>query len=197
LRPKSAHAAEKGRVVRPIRGLDQIGLIRWLPGIYTLRHYELSWLPRDIVAGLVLSALLVPVGIAYAAAAGLPGINGLYATIAGLLAYAVFGPSRVLVLGPDSSLSALILAVVIPLSLGDPKRAVSLAGMMALVSGALCVLAGAARMGFITELLSKPIRHGYMNGIALTVIASQLPALFGFNLIGHGLLDAHFAERDR
>ena len=189
MRPKSAHAAEKGRVVRPIRGLDQIGLIRWLPGIYTLRHYELSWLPRDIVAGLVLSALLVPVGIAYAAAAGLPGINGLYATIAGLLAYAVFGPSRVLVLGPDSSLSALILAVVIPLSLGDPKRAVSLAGMMALVSGALCVLAGAARMGFITELLSKPIRYGYMNGIALTVIASQLPALFGFNLIGHGLLD--------
>ena len=142
-----------------------------------------------MIAGLVLTAVLVPVGIAYAVASGLPGICDLYATIAGLLAYALFGPSRILVLGPDSSLAALILAVVLPLSAGDPRRAIMLAGMMALVSGALCVLAGAARLGFVTELLSKPIRYGYMNGIALTVIASQLPALFGFGVDAHGLLD--------
>jgi high affinity sulfate transporter 1 len=109
--------------------------------------------------------------------------------MAGLLAYALFGPSRILVLGPDSSLAALILAVVLPLSAGDPHRAIALAGMMALVSGALCVAAGAARLGFVTELLSKPIRYGYMNGIALTVIASQLPALFGFSVDAHGMRD--------
>ena len=102
--------------------------------------------------------MLVPVGIAYAVAAGVPVICGLYATIFGLLAYALFGPSRVLMLGPDSSLVALIVGVVVPLSGGDSQRAVALAGMMALVSGMLCVLAGIARLGFVTELLSKPIR---------------------------------------
>lgn len=164
------------------------GWQRWLPGIQTARHYELAWLRHDLVAGLVLTAVLVPVGIAYAVAAGVPAINGLYATIFGLLAYALFGPSRVLVLGPDSSLVALMLGVVVPLSGGDAQRAVALAGMMAMVSGVLCVLAGVARLGFITELLSKPIRYGYMNGIALTVLVSQLPALFGFTVDGHGLL---------
>jgi high affinity sulfate transporter 1 len=149
----------------------------------------MGWLRHDLVAGLALTAVLVPVGIAYAVASGLPGICGLYATVAGLLAYALFGPSRILVLGPDSSLAALILAVVLPLSAGDPQRAVALAGMMALVSGVLCVAAGVARLGFVTELLSKPIRYGYMNGIALTVIASQLPALFGFGVDADGLLD--------
>jgi len=155
----------------------------------TVRHYQRAWLGHDLVAGLALTAVLVPVGIAYAAASGLPGICGLYATMAGLLAYALFGPSRILVLGPDSSLAALILAVVLPLSAGEPQRAIMLASMMALVSGVLCIGAGALRLGFVTELLSKPIRYGYMNGIALTVMASQLPGLFGFSAGGRGLLD--------
>lgn len=183
---------ERGRVARPLRHLlasPEVGWRRWLPGWQILRRYERAWLPHDIMAGLALAAVLVPVGIAYAVASGLPGICGLYATMSGLLAYALFGPSRILVLGPDSSLAALILAVVLPLSAGDPQRAIALAGMLALVSGALCVAAGVARLGFITELLSKPIRYGYMNGIALTVIASQLPALFGFSVDAHGLLD--------
>ncbi len=156
------------------------GLARWAPGWQTLRHYQPAWLRHDLAAGVVLTAMLVPVGIAYAAASGVPIICGLYATILALLAYAVFGPSRVLVLGPDSSLVALVLAVVLPLSAGDPQRAIALASMIAVVSGSLCVLAGAARLGFVTELLSKPIRYGYMNGIALTVVISQLPTLFGF-----------------
>ncbi|CRI67599.1 conserved membrane hypothetical protein [Thiocapsa sp. KS1] len=163
--------------------------MRWLPGLRTLRRYEVAWLRHDIVAGLVLTTMLVPVGIAYAVASGLPGIYGLYATIVPLLAYALFGPSRILVLGPDSSLAAVILAVVLPLSGGDPMRAVALASMMAVVSGMVCILAGLARLGFITELLSKPIRYGYMNGIALTVLISQLPKLFGISIEGTGPLN--------
>src|SRR6478735_2859262 len=162
--------------------------ISWLPGLQTLRRYEAAWLPYDLMAGLVLTTMLVPVGIAYAVASGVPGIYGLYATIVPLLAYALFGPSRILVLGPDSSLAALILAVVLPLSGGDPVRAISLASMMAIVSGVVCIAAGLARLGFITDLLSKPIRYGYMNGIALTVILSQIPKLLGFSISARGPL---------
>jgi high affinity sulfate transporter 1 len=161
---------------------------RWLPGLTTLRRYESSWLRHDLVAGLVMTTMLVPVGIAYAEASGVPGINGLYATIVPLLAYALAGPSRILVMGPDSSLAAVILAVVLPLSGGDPQRAVPIAAMMAIVSGAVSVAAGVARLGFVTELLSKPIRYGYMNGIALTVVFSQLPKLFGFSVAESGPL---------
>ena len=162
--------------------------IRWLPGLLTFRQYKVTWLVHDVVAGVVLATMLVPVGIAYAVASGLPGICGLYATIVPLLAYALFGPSRILVLGPNSSLAAVILGVVFPLSGGDPARAVALAGMMAVVSGIVCILAGVARLGFVTELLSKPIRYGYMNGIALTVLISQLPKFFGFSVEDDGPL---------
>ena len=167
---------------------DRVGWMRWLPGLLMLRRYDPAWLRHDIVAGLVLTTMLVPVGIAYAVASGVPGIYGLYATIVPLLAYALFGPSRILVLGPDSSLAAVILAVVLPLSGGDPVRAVALAGMMAVVSGTVCVVAGVARLGFVTELLSKPIRYGYMNGIALTVLISQVPKLLGFSIESSGPL---------
>jgi high affinity sulfate transporter 1 len=161
---------------------------RWLPGLQILSDYKAAWFPRDLMAGLVLTTMLVPVGIAYALASGVPGIYGLYATIVPLLAYALFGPSRILVLGPDSSLAPVILAVVLPLSGGDAMRAVALASMMAVVSGLVCVLIGVLRLGFVTELLSKPIRYGYMNGIALTVLISQLPKLFGFSIDGAGPL---------
>jgi high affinity sulfate transporter 1 len=161
---------------------------RWLPGLQILSEYQAAWFARDVMAGLVLATMLVPVGIAYALASGVLGIYGLYATIVPLLAYALFGPSRILVLGPDSSLAPVILAIVLPLSGGDPMRAVALASMMALVSGLVCVLIGILHLGFVTELLSKPIRYGYMNGIALTVLISQLPKLFGFSINGVGPL---------
>lgn len=173
---------KSGRVARPSKASARQGWARWLPGLQTLRHYPAAWLRHDIAAGLVLTTMLVPVGIAYAVASGVPGIYGLYATMVPLLAYALFGPSRILVLGPDSSLAAVILAVVLPLSGGDPNRAIALAAAMAVVSGIVCIVAGLARLGFITELLSKPIRYGYMNGIALTVLISQLPKLFGFSI---------------
>lgn len=165
----------------------------WLPGLDILRRYQAAWLPHDIVAGLVLASMLVPVGIAYAEASGVPGIYGLYATIIPLLVYALFGPSRILVLGPDSALAAIILGVVVPLSGGDPLRAATLAAMMAVVSGTICIVAGIARLGFLTELLSKPIRYGYMNGIALTVLISQLPKLFGFSIESDGPLRSVWA----
>ncbi len=164
------------------------GWKRWLPGLQIISRYEAAWFPRDLMAGLVLTTMLVPVGIAYAVASGVPGIYGLYATIVPLLAYALFGPSRILVLGPDSALAAVILAVVLPLSAGDPARAVIVASLMAVVSGLVCILIGVLRLGFVTELLSKPIRYGYMNGIALTVLISQLPKLFGFSIEGAGPL---------
>jgi len=179
---------EQGRVPRPQRVGD--GWSRWLPGVRMLRGYEIAWLRHDVVAGLVLAAMLVPAGIAYAVASGVPGIYGLYATIVPLLAYAVFGPSRIMVLGPDSALAAVILAVVLPLSGGDPLRAIALASMMAVVSGTICIVAGLVRLGFITELLSKPIRYGYMNGIALTVLISQLPKLLGFSIKSDGPVDS-------
>src|SRR5215468_3106824 len=163
---------------------------RWLPGLQILSEYQAAWFPRDLMAGLVLTTMLVPVGIAYALASGVPGIYGLYATIVPLLAYALFGPSRIMVLGPDSSLAAVILAVVAPLSGGDAMRAVALASMMAVATGLALILIGLLRLGFVTELLSKPIRYGYMNGIALTVLINQLPKLLGFSIDSGGPLQS-------
>ncbi|CAG9201214.1 High affinity sulfate transporter 1 [Paraburkholderia tropica] len=179
----------------PTSGLDNAhaasathGWSKWLPGLVTLKSYRLSWLPSDVAAGLVLTTMLVPVGIAYAEASGVPGVYGLYATIVPLLAYAVFGPSRILVLGPDSALAAPILAVVVAAAGSDPARAIAVASMMAVVSGAFCILMGLLRLGFVTELLSKPIRYGYMNGIAIAVLISQLPKLFAISIDDAGPL---------
>jgi len=168
--------------------LHQRGWVRRVPGLQTLLCYDAAWLRNDVTAGIVLSTMLVPVGIAYAVASGVPAIYGLYATIVPLIVYALFGPSRILVLGPDSALAPIILGVVLSSSLGDPARAVALASGMAIVSGAICILAGVARLGFVTELLSKPIRYGYMNGIALAVLISQLPKLLGFSIESAGPL---------
>lgn len=165
----------------------------WLPGVQTLRGYELSWLRNDVVAGIVLSTMLVPVGIAYATASGVPAIYGLYATIVPLLVYALLGPSRILVLGPDSSLAPIILGVVMATAAGDPDKAILVASGMAVVAGLACILAGIFGLGFITELLSKPIRYGYMNGIALAVLISQLPKLFGFKIENDGPLRSLWA----
>lgn len=154
----------------------------WLPGLEVAKTYRRSWLGGDVTAGLALSALLVPQGMAYAQLAGLPAVTGLYTTVMGLLAYALFGPSRILVLGPDSALGPLIAAVIIPIagSGGDPAQAIAIAGVLAILMGVICLAAGLARLGTVAELLSKPVRIGYLNGIAIVVLVSQLPSLFGF-----------------
>lgn len=160
------------------------------PGVADWRSYQPAWLRQDLVAGLVLTALLVPQGMAYAELAGLPPITGLYTTIACLIGYAVFGPSRVLVLGPDSSLGPMIAATVVPLAAaqGDPDRAVAYASLLALTVGAITLVAGVFKLGFVAELLSKPTQIGYMNGLALTIVVGQLPKLFGFSVDADGLI---------
>jgi high affinity sulfate transporter 1 len=165
-------------------------LSRWVPGIQAARSYQPSWLGKDVAAGLVLTTLLVPQGMAYAELAGLPAITGLYTSIFCLLGYAVFGPSRILVLGPDSSLGPMIAAVIIATvgSGGDPAKAIALASMLALLVGAIMTVAGVAKLGFIADLLSKPTQIGYMNGLALTILVSQLPKLTGFSVEGDGLI---------
>ena len=160
-----------------------------LPRVEWVRSYPIASLPRDLFAGIVLTAILVPAGMGYAEASGLPAIVGLYASIVPLLAYAALGPSRILVLGPDSSLLPIVAAVVVPTAAGNEERAVALAGLLAVMVGVIIIAAGIARLGFLTDLLSAPVRHGYLNGIALIVVVSQLPRLFGFSTTGDSLID--------
>ncbi|MFC9676404.1 MULTISPECIES: SulP family inorganic anion transporter [unclassified Streptomyces] len=165
--------------------------LRAVPGISAVSTYRREWLVKDLIAGIVLTTLLVPQGMAYAELAGLPAITGLYTTVLCLLGYAVCGPSRILVLGPDSSLGPMIAATVLPLVAADadPDRAVALASVLALMVAAIMILASVAKLGFIADLISKPTMIGYMNGLALTILIGQLPKLLGFkvdadNLIG-------------
>ncbi len=161
-----------------------------MPGIGAVSSYQRRWLAKDIVAGVVLTTLLVPQGMAYAELAGLPPITGLYTSVMCLLAYAAFGPSRILVLGPDSSLGPMIAATILPLiaANGDEKRAIALASMLGLMVGAIMVLAAVARLGFIADLISKPTMIGYMNGLALTILVGQLPKLCGFKVESSGFI---------
>ena len=163
---------------------------RWVPGVAAARGYRREWLRSDIVAGLVLAAILVPQGMAYAELAGLPAVTGLYTTIACLVGYAIFGPSRVLVLGPDSSVSPLIFAAIAPLIVAeDPGSAIALAGMLALMVGLIEIGLGLGKLGFVADLLSSEVQVGYMNGLAITIIVGQLPKLFGFSTDADGFLD--------
>jgi high affinity sulfate transporter 1 len=167
-----------------------VRVLGWLPGLRAVRSYRRDWLARDLVAGIVLSTLLVPQGMAYAELAGLPPITGLYTSVLCLLGYAVFGPSRILVLGPDSSLGPMIAATILPLAGagGDPERAVALASMLALIVGAIMIAGAVAKLGFIADLISKPTMIGYMNGLALTILVGQLPKLFGFKVQAEDLI---------
>ena len=167
-----------------------VSMLRWVPGLRALSSYRREWLARDIVAGVVLTTLLVPQGMAYAELAGLPPITGLYTSILCLLGYAVFGPSRILVLGPDSSLGPMIAATILPLlaANGDTERAVALASILAIMVAVIMILASVAKLGFIADLISKPTMIGYLNGLALTILVGQLPKLFGFKVESKGLI---------
>jgi len=161
---------------------------RWMPGVRVIRTYQRSWLSRDLVAGIVLVTLLVPQGMAYAELAGLPAITGLYTTVICLVAYALVGPSPILVLGPDSSLGPMIAATILPLAAGSQEMAIALAGMLALLVGVVTVGAGVAKLGFVADLLSNPVRTGYLAGLAVTIFIGQLPKLFGFSTDASGLV---------
>ncbi|HET6877320.1 MAG TPA: sulfate permease [Jatrophihabitans sp.] len=174
---------------------------RAAPGIALLRHYPRKWLRRDLVAGLVLSTLLVPQGMAYAQLAGLPPVTGLYTTIACLVGYALTGPSRILVLGPDSAVSPMILAAITPLlgATKDSATAIALAGMLAVLVGLIEIGLGVAKLGFVADLLSKEVKVGYMNGLAVVIIVGQLPKLCGFSTDASGFVNelrAFFSSLD-
>jgi high affinity sulfate transporter 1 len=160
-----------------------------LPGLTALRTYQREWLSRDLVAAVVLATLLVPQGMAYAELAGLPPINGLYATVVCLVAFAFVGSSPVLVLGPDSALGPMIAAVILPLAAGSEEQAIALAAMLAILVGLITVGTGVGRLGFVADLLSSPVRTGYLAGLALTIFVGQLPKLFGFSTDASGLVD--------
>jgi len=171
-------------------GGDVVPMFDLVPGLRVISSYRRPWLLKDVIAGVVLTTLLVPQGMAYAELAGLPPITGLYTSILCLLGYAAFGPSRILVLGPDSSLGPMIAATILPLiaAKGDAKRAVALASMLAIMVAAIMILAAVAKLGFVASLISKPTMIGYMNGLALTILVGQLPKLFGFKVSAEGLI---------
>ena len=163
------------------------GMTKWIPGIRAVRTYNREWTRSDIVAGVVLAAILVPQGLAYAELAGLPPVTGLYTSIGCLIGYAVFGPSKILVLGPDSSISPLIFAALVPLLAGgDVHREIALAGMLAVIVALIEIGLGIGRLGFVADLLSSEVQVGYMNGLALIIIVGQLPKLFGFSTDAEG-----------
>ncbi len=161
---------------------------RWVPGLAMLRSYKASFLPHDLAAGLTLGAVMVPVGLAYGELAGLP-FAGLYGSMLPLLAYALFGSSRRVVVGPDSAMAAIVAAVVAPLASGDSGRLALLAAILCVMVGGFCLLAGALRLGFIANFLSKPVIVGFMHGLALVIVAAQLPKVLGVKSGGETTLE--------
>jgi high affinity sulfate transporter 1 len=155
-------------------------LTRIAPGLATLKGYERRWLSKDVLAGISVAAIALPVGLAYADLAGVPAIIGIYSAIFPLLAYALFGSSRQLIVGPDAATCLLVAASLAPLAAGDPERYLALVPVLTLMTGVLCLIAGAAGLGFIATFLSQPILTGYLNGIALIILVGQLPKLLGY-----------------
>jgi high affinity sulfate transporter 1 len=160
-------------------------IAHWIPGITVIQTYDPAWLRSDIMAGIAVAAVAVPVGIAGASLVGMPPINGLYASILPLVAYAFFGTSRQLIAGTDAATCSIVATILAPLATGDVTRYISLSMLLAMLSGVICIVAGIARLGFLTNFLSRPILIGYLNGIALTILVGQLGKLFGFALQSH------------
>jgi high affinity sulfate transporter 1 len=166
-------------------GADKQGKIarfahKFMPGLGIFTRYDRSWLRSDLGAGLSVAAIALPVGIAYADLAGVPAVIGMYSAIFPLLAYALFGSSRQLMTGPDAATCIIVAASLGPLAGGDPERYLAMMVILTLMTGILYVVAGFSRLGFIANFLSQPILTGYLNGIALIIIAGQLQKLFGY-----------------
>jgi len=163
-------------------------IARWMPGLAALRSYKASFLPHDLAAGVTLGAVLVPVGLAYGELAGLP-LAGLYGSMLPLLAYFLFGSSRQVVVGPDSAMAAIVAVAVVPLAMGDPGRLAMLCATLGVMVGVLCIAAGLLRLGFVANFLSRPVIVGFMHGVALVIIGSQLPKVLGIRAEGETTLD--------
>ncbi len=161
--------------------MDQLQT-RFLPGLAALLRYDRSWLPGDLLAGTSVAAVAVPIAIAYSQLAGVPPVHGLYASILPLLAYAFLGTSRQLILAPDAATCAVVATIVAPVAAGNPDQIIPLTMVVTMITGVFCIVAGIARLGFLTNFLARPILTGYLNGIALSIISGQLGRLFGFSL---------------
>ncbi len=159
------------------------------PGLRALRERDVVALRSDLVAGLTVAAFLIPQVMAYAAVAGLPAVAGLWAAVAALGAYAVLGSSRLLSVGPESTTALLTATTLAPLAAGDPARYAGLAAALAVLVGVVCLLGWLARLGFLADLLSRPVLVGYLVGIALFMIVGQLENVTGVPVDGHGFLD--------
>ncbi|MEU0398453.1 sulfate permease [Streptomyces sp. NPDC006208] len=157
-----------------------------VPGIAVLASYERSWLRGDLLAGVTVAAYLVPQVMAYATVAGLPPVAGLWAILPALVLYALLGSSRLLSVGPESTTALMTATVVGPLAAGDPGRYAVLAAALAVAVGLLCLVAWAARLGFVADLLSRPVLVGYLAGVALIMIVDQLPEITGVETTGSG-----------
>jgi sulfate permease, SulP family len=171
-------------VTRAGGDLSTDGAWRLAPGLHRLRHYERAWLRPDVFAGIAVAAYLIPQVMAYAEVAGLPPVVGLWAVSAALVVYAVLGSSRQLSVGPESTTALMTAVIVAPLAAGDPARYAALAAALALVVGGLCLVARLARLGFLADLLSKPVLVGYLAGIAVLMIVSQLEKVTGVPVSG-------------
>jgi MFS superfamily sulfate permease-like transporter len=163
-------------------------IARWVPGLARLRTYNASFLPHDLAAGITLGAVLVPVGLAYGELAGLP-MAGLYGSLLPLLVYAFLGSSRIVVVGPDSAMAALVAVAIAPLALGDGNRLAMLSASLGVLTGVICIAAGLLRLGFVANFLSKPVIVGFMNGIALVIVGAQLPKVLGIRSEGETTLE--------
>jgi high affinity sulfate transporter 1 len=163
-------------------------ITRWMPGLAALRDYKLSYLPHDLGAGLTLGAVMVPVGLAYGELAGLP-MAGLYGSMLPLVAYALFGSARQLIVGPDSAMAAIVAVTLVPLAQGDAGRLAGLAAGLGILVGVLCLLGAVLRLGFIANFLSKPVIVGFMHGLALVIVGAQLPKVLGLKAEGETTLE--------
>src|SRR5690606_1498869 len=157
---------------------------RIAPGVSVLLHYERRWLRGDVLAGVTVAAYLVPQVMAYAEVAGLPPVVGLWAVVGPLLVYAVLGSSRQLSIGPESTTALMTAAAIGALGAGDPERYAALAAALAIAVGLVCLLGYVGRLGFLADLLSRPVLVGYMAGIAVLMIVSQLGKLSGMTVEG-------------
>jgi MFS superfamily sulfate permease-like transporter len=167
-------------------------LERIAPGLARLLAYDFRDLGKDLLAGLAVAAVALPVGVAYAQLAGFPPVMGLYSSILPLVAYAIFGTSRQLIMGPDASTCALIAAAVAPLAGGDQHLYLSLSLTLAFLAGLLCIGGSFLRLGALADFLSKPILVGYLNGVALSILLGQIGKLFGFGIDSHGIFPRLF-----
>jgi high affinity sulfate transporter 1 len=169
---------------RPTKAL----VFRIAPGIESLANYRRDWFKHDLIAGVSVAAIALPTAIAYAEIIGLTPVVGLYTAIPTLIAYALFGTSRHLIVNPDAATCAVIGATILPLAGSNPESLLSITVVLTLITGLFCVVASFLRLGFLADFLSRPILVGFLNGVAVSIFLGQIGKVFGFKMTAHGII---------